>query len=284
MTEDISIEGRVEAGVEADAFEFVLQLCRDAIAIAETPPASVTTKGNAFDLVTSVDRAVEQRLRERIGDRFPDHAILGEEEGLDGGRAGWTWVLDPIDGTFNLATGLGAAACSIALMKSDQVAVGGVADLTTGVVYSARRGGGVLVDGGSHAEAADGTTIGQSRLFLEFGAERLDRDLVGVLGSFAQALPIVPRLIGSAAVALVAVALRGGVFAGIGLRIWDVAAGVLLADERGHVSRWWPGPDEAVHVLVGPRERVEVLEPVMLEAIDLWQVKEASRSEVPKHG
>lgn len=51
-----------------------------------------------FDPVTEADRAVESELRRRLGQRFPDHAIIGEEFGLTGeGR--YRWIIDPIDGT-----------------------------------------------------------------------------------------------------------------------------------------------------------------------------------------
>ena len=55
--------------------------------------------------VTEADRGAEQLLRRRIGERYPDHAILGEEFGgerLPG--ADHLWLLDPVDGTCLLYT------------------------------------------------------------------------------------------------------------------------------------------------------------------------------------
>src|SRR5262249_31326989 len=49
--------------------------------------------------VTAADRAIERALRQCIGERFPAHGVLGEEEGADRVDAEWLWVLDPIDGT-----------------------------------------------------------------------------------------------------------------------------------------------------------------------------------------
>lgn len=57
-----------------------------------------------FDPVTEADRAVESQLRAMLGDRFPGHAILGEEFGLSG-RGRYRWVIDPIDGTRAFITG-----------------------------------------------------------------------------------------------------------------------------------------------------------------------------------
>lgn len=66
---------------------------------------SIDNKAAAgFDPVTEADRAVEAELREQLGTRFPDHAIMGEEFGLTGsGR--YRWTIDPIDGTRAFITG-----------------------------------------------------------------------------------------------------------------------------------------------------------------------------------
>ncbi|WP_022728929.1 histidinol-phosphatase [Fodinicurvata sediminis] len=55
--------------------------------------------------VTIADRAVERLLRTGIRERFPEHAILGEEFGQTGSNEAFTWVLDPIDGTRSFITG-----------------------------------------------------------------------------------------------------------------------------------------------------------------------------------
>lgn len=83
------------------------------IADAETMPRyrtdlAVNTKpkeGYTFDPVTEADREAEIAIRAAIGERFPAHAVLGEEMGLTGsGR--YRWVLDPVDGTRPFICGL----------------------------------------------------------------------------------------------------------------------------------------------------------------------------------
>lgn len=57
--------------------------------------------------VTEADRGAEQLMRRRIAERYPDHAILGEEFGGDRARnTEHLWLLDPIDGTASFAIGL----------------------------------------------------------------------------------------------------------------------------------------------------------------------------------
>lgn len=58
-----------------------------------------------FDPVTSADRAIESLLREAILERYPDHGIVGEEEGAHAARSRYTWIIDPIDGTRSFMTG-----------------------------------------------------------------------------------------------------------------------------------------------------------------------------------
>src|SRR3954470_19463625 len=63
----------------------------------------VDTKADANDLVTNIDREVEQFFISRIKQDFPDHRILGEEGFGDHVKTldGVIWMLDPIDGTMN---------------------------------------------------------------------------------------------------------------------------------------------------------------------------------------
>ena len=58
--------------------------------------------------VTEADRQAERAMREKIAERFPDHGIFGEEEGMKQPTdtdAQYLWVLDPIDGTKSFITG-----------------------------------------------------------------------------------------------------------------------------------------------------------------------------------
>ncbi len=57
-------------------------------------------------VVTQADRAAEQFLRQAIQESFPDDTICGEEFGITNGKSGWTWYLDPIDGTQAYARGV----------------------------------------------------------------------------------------------------------------------------------------------------------------------------------
>lgn len=71
--------------------------------------------GPIWDPVTEGDRAGERAIRELIESRYPDHGILGEEYGPREGRSGFTWILDPIDGTRSFVCGMPTWATLIGL-------------------------------------------------------------------------------------------------------------------------------------------------------------------------
>lgn len=75
-------------------------------AMAVENKLEVVSQGRAFDPVTIGDRAAEEAMRALIGERFPDHGILGEEFGRERLDAEHVWVLDPIDGTRSFISGL----------------------------------------------------------------------------------------------------------------------------------------------------------------------------------
>ncbi|TVR29863.1 MAG: histidinol phosphate phosphatase [Spirochaetaceae bacterium] len=76
--------------IAREAGELTKQYYRRNIAVEQKPDDSP---------VTVADRETEILIRSRLRSRFPDHAVLGEEAGLDGPQSAWRWIIDPIDGT-----------------------------------------------------------------------------------------------------------------------------------------------------------------------------------------
>ena len=72
-------------------------------------------KKNGFDPVTNIDRALEVFIRKEINKKFPKDGIIGEEFQTKKTKNGFTWVVDPIDGTVNYTYGIPHACVSIAL-------------------------------------------------------------------------------------------------------------------------------------------------------------------------
>ena len=81
-----------------------------------------------FDPVTEADRAAERAMREVLAELRPDDGILGEEEADVEGRSGWTWVLDPIDGTRAFLAGAPTWGTLIACGPTGESPVIGIVD------------------------------------------------------------------------------------------------------------------------------------------------------------
>jgi myo-inositol-1(or 4)-monophosphatase len=97
------------------------------------------------DLVSIADRNVEDLIRERLAAAFPGDAVLGEEGGGDTARR--TWVLDPIDGTFNFLKGIPCWGVVAALVVDGRIEIGLTYDPVHDELFTARRGGGAFRNG-----------------------------------------------------------------------------------------------------------------------------------------
>lgn len=194
----------------------------------------ITTKSTDIDLVTRADKESETRIREVLLADYPEHAVLGEEEGVDGdGDAPYRWIVDPLDGTLNYAHGFPFYCVSIGLEIQGQLEVGVVLDSVRNELFTVVRGGGALLNGTPIAVTKE-DTLRRSMLATGFGYDsNTVVDNVAVFGRMLGLCRTVRRF-GSAALDLAYVACGriDGIWA-LKLHPWDVAAGVLLVSEAG---------------------------------------------------
>jgi myo-inositol-1(or 4)-monophosphatase len=192
-------------------------------------------KKSAIDLVTEVDVAIERTFRETVSERFPGHAILGEElGGAVDVPAGPCWIFDPIDGTTNFAHGLPFFCTSLAFEIGGVAEVAAVYDPTRQELFTAERGNGACLNGRPIHVSSAGQLV-DSVLVTGFPYDvhkRVD-EIVGLFAAFVGRARAVRRL-GSAALDLCYVAAgRLDAFWEIGLNPWDIAGGALLVSEAG---------------------------------------------------
>jgi len=192
----------------------------------------VDTKSSEVDIVTQVDRLCEERIREVLQGAYPEHVVLGEEQGQDG-RAGHRWIVDPLDGTVNYAHGFPFFCVSVALEIDGEVQVGVVYDGLRDELFTAARGRGAALNG-RPIGVSDETVA--KRALLATGFAYLENTIHDNLEVFGRMLPQVQsiRRPGAAALDLCYVAagrLEG--FWELGLNAWDVAAGNLIVSEAG---------------------------------------------------
>jgi myo-inositol-1(or 4)-monophosphatase len=209
----------------------------------------VETKSSPTDVVTEMDRAAEELIRDRLLSARPGDTILGEEGGEIGpartpagqtGAGAVRWVVDPLDGTVNYLYGLTGWAVSIAAEADGQVVAGAVAVPLHRSLFSATVGAGAWLrsawrDGEPRRLSANtGVELAQALVGTGFGYAAGRRVVQGQVVSAV--LPQIRdiRRAGAAAVDLCSVAAgRLDAFYERGLHPWDWAAGGLIAREAG---------------------------------------------------
>jgi histidinol phosphatase-like enzyme (inositol monophosphatase family) len=123
--------------------ERISHTTRDALNAASQIAMQYFRKPVAFDIkaddspVTIADREIESMIRNLLGERFPGHAIHGEEQGHSSGEGG-TWVIDPIDGTKSFLLGNPLFGCLVGFVE-EGVQVGGLAMPALNEVWYADR-------------------------------------------------------------------------------------------------------------------------------------------------
>lgn len=202
--------------------------------IAERYPAgrNVTVKGYR-DIVTDADTAAEAVILDLIRARFPNHTVVSEEAGCGETGSGYTWIVDPLDGTTNYAHRVPVFAVSIGVLEADEPLIGVIHDPLRDQTFVAERGGGATLNG-EPMHVSRVASLGHALLSLDWGHS--DRVRERVLAYLHQVVPRcgTVRVLGSATLGLAYVA-AGWLDAYLNLMMkpWDAAAGTLLITEAG---------------------------------------------------
>jgi myo-inositol-1(or 4)-monophosphatase len=197
----------------------------------------ITYKGD-INLVTEMDMRSERAVIDILLASFPDHGIMAEEETTIRKGSGFTWIIDPLDGTTNYAHGYPCFSVSIALEQDDEIVLGVVYDPMRGELFSAQKGHGAFLNG-KPIQVSGTDTLIKSLLATGFPYDRKvsDRNNLDYFRDLLMASQEVRRD-GSAALDLCYVA--SGRFDGfweLKLKPWDVAAGsIIVAEAGGNVS------------------------------------------------
>jgi histidinol-phosphatase len=99
--------------------------------------------------VTVADTTIERLVRDRIGEAFPWHGVVGEELGTEGGDASVRWYVDPIDGTHNFMRGVPLFGTLLAAERDGELQAAVISAPALGERWFAWRGGGAWARGGS---------------------------------------------------------------------------------------------------------------------------------------
>jgi myo-inositol-1(or 4)-monophosphatase len=206
------------------------------------PRSEVGTKTSGTDMVTEMDRASEALIVDAIRSARPGDGILSEEGAAADTSSGVRWVVDPIDGTTNYLYRMPGFSVSIAVEIDGRVMVGVVNDPMNGEEFTAIRGRGARRNGEVIAPTAE-SVLAQALVGTGFGyaAERRSQQAQVLTHVLDRVRDI--RRVGGASLDLCWVACgRFDAYYEWDLKHWDIAAGLLVAEEAGAVT----GPIEGI--------------------------------------
>src|ERR1700738_902667 len=101
----------------------------------------------AHDLKLELDVRSQALITELLLEKFPDHAILGEEGNSENDSTQFEWVIDPIDGTVNYFYAIPHFCISIALREKGEIIVGVIYDPMRDELWHAEFGGKAYLNG-----------------------------------------------------------------------------------------------------------------------------------------
>ncbi len=231
IREEIPAERRREL---LDAATEFADLCAETTASIVASGFDVSQKADE-SLVTTADVETEKAFRARVGERFPDMGVLGEELGESNEGADFRWVIDPIDGTAEFARHVPLYGCIIGLFYKDQPLLGVIEHRAMGIRAHAAFGLGAFANGqklgigdGEPAREGAGARIGLPSMasFLS------PTDSRTVFGAIVAEFPNFRAYHTCYAHTLVAM---GGLDAAMewSTPLWDLAATQILIEEAG---------------------------------------------------
>jgi myo-inositol-1(or 4)-monophosphatase len=198
----------------------------------------------AHDIKLEVDVLAQDLIAKILLERFPEHALYGEEGIVGDQSSEHQWVVDPLDGTVNFFYGIPHFCVSIALRFRGEVIVGVIYDPMRNELWSGEKGQPPLLNGkpfrvsarATLAEAVVSIGLAKTSATIDAGLPLLERMVHRVRKC---------RMLGSAALDMAYVACgRLDAYIEQGISLWDIAAGWLLVESAGGQVQIKPRSDQ----------------------------------------
>ncbi|XP_004922007.1 inositol monophosphatase 1 [Bombyx mori] len=202
---------------------------------------SFVLKSCDIDLVTEIDKKVEDTLVGGLSKAFPDHKFIGEESVADGTKCELTdsptWIIDPVDGTMNFVHGFPHSSISVGLTINKEPVVGIIYNPILGQMFTAKKGQGAFLNE-TQIHVSQVKEFATALVTFEAGTSRDPERFKAVMENYKILVSKGHgvRTLGSAALNMAMVALGGAdAYFEFGIHAWDVAAGTVLVREAGGV-------------------------------------------------
>jgi len=192
----------------------------------------VIEKKGKQDLVSDADKGVELQIRAALQKSLPSDGIIGEEHGRVHSDSGYTWVIDPIDGTSSFVAGMPGWCVVLACVHNNETVLGIIIDPIAEETYIATKGEGATLNGRSMAVSSS-QSFSEGSTAVGYSTRTGTESTLEVLNKIMEADGIYYRC-GSSALMLAYVA--AGRLIGYcepHMYAWDCIAALLLIEEAG---------------------------------------------------
>lgn len=228
----------------------------------------IDVKGHQ-DFVSQADRAVELLVRAELQAAFPDDAIVGEEAAPKSGTSGFTWVIDPIDGTTNFLHGIPDWVVILACVFDGETRIGVTYHPAQDEMFHCRQGGGAFCDD-RPIRCLAGRDMRTGSVGLGLTNRTGPNGVMKLVQGLLEEGGVLYRN-GSGGLSLTYVASGKllGYISGY-MNAWDCLAGQLLVAEAGGVVEVQNADTmiaEGGRVVVGPPEVFDTLQRIVIAAI-----------------
>ncbi len=193
------------------------------------------------NLVSEADFLSQEAILKVLKYEYPDFNIVSEETESPSVISGYTWIVDPLDGTNNYIFGIPFFCINVALVKDYDVLVGVTYDPNRNELFYSQKGDGAyLSDQLMHVSDKD--SLGASLIGLDLGYDAIQgREMLDIIMKLWPNVHSV-RLMGSASLGLAYVACgRIDLYLHRFIYPWDIASGILLVGEAGGIINDWQG-------------------------------------------
>lgn len=212
MTTEIDSRLDIAKTIATQAGELALGFFRDIGAL-------VIERKGVQDMVSNADRDVETFVRAQLNKHFPDDGIVGEEHASVTGTSGYTWVIDPIDGTANFINNIPAWCVILACVHDDETKIGVIFEPCYGELFWGAKGAGSFVNDRA-MKTAQSAGFHDGNFAVGMSGRTESGLVVDFIGQLAE---------------------KGGLFfrnASGGLSLAYVAAGRLIGYAEPHMNAW----------------------------------------------
>jgi myo-inositol-1(or 4)-monophosphatase len=197
----------------------------------------------AHDIKLEIDVRTQDLITKLLLEKFPQHALYGEEGIVGDQSAEYQWIVDPLDGTVNYFYGIPHFCVSIALRCQREIVVGVIYDPMREEIWTGQRGAAPTLNGRAY-RVSERTDLAEA--VISVGLSKTGLTIQTALPLLQQMVHRVRkcRVMGSAALDMAYVACgRFDAYIEQGISLWDVAAGKILVETAGGTVDMRPRTD-----------------------------------------